>query len=154
LSKKATIVVLIIVLLAGTAYFLSGRKSSEEIETESVIVNAIMAISDKWDAEELKAWADPGLIKAMGSQGQSAEQLMEIYSALGKLKSAPVCKVHTTGTFMKGGERHHTVSYDCAGDYEKGPASISLTLSKSESATEWRIYYINIHSDVFGEIIE
>ncbi len=150
--SKTQIIMLIVcaALLGGAAFYFANKGDSMEKQTATIVVDAVTAISDGWDASELKAWADPGLIKAMGSQGQSAEQLMRIYSVLGKLKEAPECVVHTTGSFMKNQERHHTISYDCSAEYEKGPAKISITLSKAESATEWQIYYINIHSDVFA----
>lgn len=136
--------------LGAIAFYFASRGDSIETQTLHVAEAAITAISDKWDADELKAWADPGLIKAMGSQGQSAEMLMQIYSALGQLKEEPECTVHTTGSFMKNRERHSTISYQCDATYEKGPAKVAITLSKAESAAEWQIYYINIHSDVFA----
>ncbi len=142
--------VLSAVMLGAVAFFFASRGESIESQTAKVVVDAVTAISDGWDVAELKAWADPGLIKAMGSQGQSAEQLMQIYSALGKLKEEPECSLHSVGSFMKNRERHSTISYNCAASYEKGPAKVVITLSKAESAAEWQIYYINIHSDVFA----
>lgn len=143
-----------IILAIGVGAFFFYPKSAIELETNPIVVEAVNAISESWNGEALRARADPGLIKAMASQGQSAEDLLHIYSVLGKLKQQPDCKVHNTGSFMKGGERHNTISYECAAEYEKGPAMVAMTLSKSETATKWFIYYINIHSDAFAEIIE
>lgn len=152
MSRNQIILLVLGIIAVGAAVFYFATKGeSIESQTAHVAEDAITAISDGWDAEELKAWADPGLIKAMGSQGQSAEMLMQIYSALGKLKEKPKCVVHTTGSFMKKSERHNTISYECAVSYEKGPAKVAITLSKAQSAAEWHIYYINIHSDVFAD---
>lgn len=144
-------IVLVLVVVAVAAFLIRQHTTKTDAEEIQVAVEAITAISESWNVDVLKARADPGLIKAMGSQGQSAEELLRIYSVLGKLKQPPVCAVRTTGEFMKGGERHHTVSFECNAEYEKGPAAFSLTLQNSESAPEWLIYYINLRSDVFGD---
>lgn len=141
--------VVLFAAIAAAAYYFIPRSNYEQ-ETAPFVVDAITAISDGWDVEELKAWSDPGLIKAMASQGQSAEQLMGIYSVLGKLKEAPNCHARATGMTMKNSERHDTVSHECTAEYEKGQAKISITVIKAQSAKEWQIYYINIHSDVFA----
>lgn len=153
-SKFALILAAVAAICIGSYLFLSSGKL--EKETSGIVVEDISAISEKWDAEALKSRADPGLIKAMASQGQSAEELLKIYSALGNLKQPASCKFHATQAFMKGGVSHTTVSYDCSADYDKGEAVISLTLIKGDNETKWLIYYINIHSDVFGggDIIE
>lgn len=146
----------LVVVAACAGAFLFSCTGKLEKETAGIVVADISAISEKWDAATLKSLADPGLIKAMGSQGQSAEELLKIYSALGKLKQPAECKFHATQVFMKGGVEHTTVSYDCAATYDKGEAAISITLIKGEGETKWLIYYINIHSDIFGggDIIE
>lgn len=149
--SRSTLVIVILgiaALAAGGFYFMSGK--GLEAETTPIAVTAITTISDGWDVDELKAWSDPGLIRAMASQGQSAEQLMGIYSALGKLKQEPECVARATGMTMKNRERHDTVTHECKADYENGEAKISLTLIKAKSAAEWQIYYINIQSDVFA----
>lgn len=148
-KNQIAIVILVVMLLGGIGFYFATKGESIESQVGHIAEDAIMAISDGWDTEELKTWSDPGLIKAMGSQGQSAEQLMRIYSALGQLKEKPECGLHSSGSFMKNRERHKTISYNCAAKYEKGPAKIALTLSKADSADEWHIYYINFHSDVF-----
>lgn len=145
-------IVLVVAAVAVAAFLIRQHTKEKDAEEIQVAVEAVSAISEHWNVDVLKARADPGLIKAMGSQGQSAEELLRIYSTLGALKQPPVCVVRTTGEFMKGGERHHTVSFECNAEYEKGPAAVSLTLQNSESAPEWLIYYINLRSDVFGDV--
>jgi hypothetical protein len=152
--KKVYALLFLTVLVLAVAAYWSFSSNDLEKETVAIAIEAVEAISESWDAEELKARADPGLIKAMSSQGQSVEQLFQIYSVLGKLKQEVDCKVHTTGSFMKGGERHTTISYECGAEYENGEAVVFITLKRAESATEWQIYYINIRSDTFSNVIE
>lgn len=142
------------VLTACAVWFLSGGNTALEKETKPIAVDYVNAISANWNPDDLRARTDPGLIKAMSSQGQGPEELMKIYSTLGRLKSEVKCLYRSASEFMKGGEQHDTISYECAVTYEKGPAVVALTLTKSRSEKQWLIYYINIHSDVFGEVIE
>lgn len=141
----------IIVAAAGYFYF---RDSRNEQAAVALAGEYIELVSREWNAGTLKELADPGLIKAMASQGQSAEELLNIYSVLGKLKGSMHCRFISTSSTIKGGERHVMDSFECRGEYDKGPAVVSLTLIKADSAQQWLIYYINVHSDVFGEIIE
>lgn len=130
------------------------QQDKEVAARETAAIETVAAISQGWSIDVLKARADPGLIKAMSSQGQSAEELLKIYSVLGNLKSAPECKEKNKGSFTKSEEKHTSYSFDCKAEYEKAPAVVSITLQKSDSETEWKIYYINVHSDIFGEVIE
>lgn len=152
-AKSVLIVLMVVAVLAGVFFYVESSRKTDK-ETTSIAEESIAAISARWDVEELKRRADPGLINAMASQGQSAEELVKVYSALGPLKSPPSCHVRTTGQFMKEQKPHSTISFECMGNYEKGQAVISLTLSKADEEEKWVIYYLNIHSDVFGEIIE
>lgn len=151
--NKSVWVVLAMIGLAVAYYLGQGTETSVARKTA---VELITAISDGWRVEELKKRSDPGLIAAMSSQGQSAEELMKIYSVLGALKQAPTCNVKTSGEFMKENERHLTMSMECDAEYEKGRAVISLTLSRAQSSEQWVLYYINIRSEALGggEVIE
>ncbi len=145
----------LIALLGVVGAYIMLHHATSTAETDAVAVDNITAISGTWSIDVLKERTDPGLISAMSSQGQSAEELLKIYSVLGKLTKPAECKVHNTGETIKNKEHHVTISYDCEAEYEKGPAVVSLTLIKADSQKKWLIYYINIRSDALGgDVIE
>ena len=152
---KATWLAGIIVLLgAGAGVYFSLGGNDVEKQTAVIAAKDVTEISESWNGQTLKDMADPGLINAMTSQGQSPEELLKVYSALGKLVAPPECKAKSNSTTIKGGKQHVMIGFECPASYQKGEAVVSLTLTKSESETRWLIYYINIRSDIFAEVIE
>jgi hypothetical protein len=144
--KVSGIILLIIAVIAACVYL---NFNSVEKETAIPVTDCVNAISAHWDPAELKERADPGLIKAMSSQGQSVEELFKVYSKLGKPLDTAHCtlKNTTNGTYT-------SATYDCEMTYENGPATITITIRKKDDQKDWQIYYINIKSPFFMKLME
>ena len=143
----------LLIAVGITAFIVaSGKKEKAiEAETSSFVAETVSAISKDWNADALVSRAEPGLIKAMASQGESVYELFKVYSKLGGPKSDPDC--HLKDTSESGASVVYTLaSYVCDGEYEHGSATLNLTVRRDNSGGDWKVYYIRVESPYFAEI--
>ena len=144
--------ILLAVLLAFTTVFLVLKSKQGDRETSAFVTDTINSISDGWHARELVARAEPGLIKAMSSHGQTLSELFSVYRKLGNLTTAPDCHLKDTSQFEGTTDSYITASYSCEAEYDNGHATILITLRHGKTDTAWKVYYINVSSPYFSEI--
>lgn len=149
---SAAFLLLITGAIAVAVYQSHERNKQIEQETSDFVTDTINAISEKWDAHALVKRADPGLIKAMGSQGQSVFQLFDVYRNLGVTKSPPNCALKDISTFESTSGSYTSASYNCDAGYENGQATVHITIRRGKSEDDWRVYYLNVDSPLFREL--
>jgi len=133
------------------AFWISGAHEREmERQTVSFAAETVTAISDGWKPELLTERAEPGLIRAMASQGQSVGELFRIYRKLGASTSPPECRFKDTSQFGTGDHSYTTATVTCEGQFDNGPATFLLTLRQHQDSEDWKVYYINISSPKFS----
>ncbi len=145
-------VIVLAVAAMAIVFFLGAGDKGMEQETSGFVTETVEAISHTWDPQELLTRAEPGLIKAMASQGQGVRDLFAVYSKLGALKASPSCRLKDTAQFKGTADHYVTASYICAAEYANGPGTLLLTVRRGEADSVWRVYYINISSPYFSEL--
>jgi len=143
---------LLIIGAIAALIYLSGRKERMiEAETLPFVEETVEDITHGWNAEKLVSRAEPDLIKAMTSHGQSLYDLFAIYRTLGRVKSDPDCHIKDTSQFYGSSNSYITATYNCEVEFAKGPATVMLVVRRAEHSKDWKVYYINIASPYFTE---
>jgi len=104
-------------------------------------------ILENWDDRALIARASPELMKAVKSPDEMA-RLFRYFKALGALQSLqePVAGNVNSGTTVENGA-YTLADYTIEGNFEKGPATISVQLLRTNDT--WKINGFHINSDAF-----
>jgi hypothetical protein len=137
--------------IAAAVVFSGAKDKDVERETSGFVIETVNAISGEWNPQELIDRAEPGLIDAMASQGQSVSDLFAVYRKLGALQSPPACRLKDTSQFGAA-DSYTTASYSCEAQYDNGSAALLITLRRGKARPEWRVYYLNISSPYFSQL--
>lgn len=144
---------LLVVGIVAAFIIWSGKKEKEiKAQTSAFVTETVTAISKDWNPDALARRAEPGLIKAMASQGEGIEDLFNVYRKLGNLKDDPDCRLKDTSSFNGAAGSYTTVSYTCNAEYDNGPATLLITLRRVDTRKDWKVYYINVSSPYFSEL--
>jgi len=154
--NKTYLYIFIILCALGIAGVFAFRGyKSETNETTHFAMDSIAAIAENWDVATFEGRADPGLIKAInGASGQGVEELFAEYHTLGKLKKPASCEVMNSATMAKGASDYDAVTYHCKVEFDSGPATIMITVSKKTDQTLWKIYYLKIQPESPAESVD
>jgi len=137
----------IAVVLAIVAAIFIPRAFRLQKEGLSYVKANLRPIVENWDENALRVRATPALLENAKSP-EELSRLFRFFKNLGALKALkePVPGNVKSGTNMKDGS-YTVADYTIDGEFEKGPARISLQLLKSKDT--WKINGFRVNSDSF-----
>lgn len=119
--------------------------SSPEKEAQAFIDKVVPEIVASWDVAVLTRYADPDFYKT-----SPREKVVEYFFTcrmLGPLRKYTAAKGETMEIKTSSGKRYITGSYVAEANFEKGTASIHISIIKNNQ--EWKITALQVDSDAF-----
>jgi len=138
--------VLFILLVGGFIWF--SLTSSEYIEEAKPYLDQNLPDALSWDLERLKPLLTPEAEEAF--ETDRGKKVYRFFSRLGQLKSfeEPEFLAAKSGVSIGTGS-YDITKFSMLGEFENGPAQITVTLASVDSG--YKIHYLHLNSDVFLE---
>lgn len=147
MGKLQVILLVILCLLPqkGQAFDLPFLSSPEK-DAQAFIDKVVPEIVASWDEVVLARYAHPNFYQT--SPRQKVIEYFFTYSMLGPLRKYSPAKGETMEIKTSSGQRYITGNYVAEANFEKGTASIHISIIKNNK--EWRITAFQVNSDALA----
>jgi hypothetical protein len=137
----AATLVLLVVGGAGFAYMVTRGLHMDE-EARLYADKAVRPIIEHWNPDALKAQASPSLLANI--KPDQLASLFVWFQTLGELKTINPCTGQARLDVNTTTGRTLTGQYTCQAQFQAGPATIQLSLIKTQN--QWRIFGFHVNS--------
>lgn len=138
---------LFITILSGVYYareFMIRREIAGL--SQSHVEQAVGAITLRWEKAVLDQQAEPSLAQRVSVTGNPHALDFAYYSRLGGRISEVGCSLDDYTRYKSDIKNYISANYTCAVQYEKGVASVLVTILRDTDYSPWRIAYFDVIS--------
>lgn len=120
-----------------------------EKQSREFVESAVGAMTRPWNRAALDTHADPSLVTETNAVGNPHALDFAYYATLGVRISEVKCTLGDYTTFRDETKNYIAANYLCAVAFERGPATIVLSVLRDKETQPWRIVYFDVTSPSF-----
>jgi hydrogenase maturation factor HypE len=145
--KKKLLIIAVVLIASVVIFFFNLSSTGKKLDAESkdYVDQAVPVISKNWDEKELRKRASEEFMSV--TSDAELEQLFDyVDTNLGSMKDYYGSRGESR-IFMRNTKKEITASYVVQAEFEKGKASINVSLIKK--GDKWSILEYKVNSEVF-----
>lgn len=121
-------------------------RSGIESEARGFVVETVGTVTRNWNRAELDRNADASLAQQVAAVGNPNALNFTYYAQLGARTSELNCELGDYTKLKDETRNYVSANYSCAAMFEKGSATVQLTILRERDDLPWRISYFDVVS--------